>query len=134
MADSGASLNLAVAGLAGMMLAEVPQVLSGFLPSPSTAYDKAAGSIDTGPESMNILRKSELKGIAVTVLMAGSVTAMAYLVIGKKAFWLFAGAMAILFLFLQDFEGAIRKGHKAAGGMSTGKNSDCGCGDWIPYG
>ncbi len=88
------ALTLAVAGLAGMMLAEVPQILSGFLPSPSTAYDKAAGAIETGPESMAVLRRSEIKGVAVTVVMAGAVSAMSSIVIGRKAWWLFGGAMA----------------------------------------
>jgi hypothetical protein len=110
---------LAVAGLAGMMLAEVPQVLSGFLPSPSTAYDKASGGIDTGPESMAVLQASKLKGIVVTVIMAASVAAMAYNVIGLKAIWLFLAAMAILWLFLSDFNGAIRKGQAAAESRSA---------------
>lgn len=114
MAD--ASLWLAVAGLAGMMLAEVPQVLSGFLPSPSTAYDKAAGAIDTGPESMQVLQRSKLKGIAVTVVMAAAVSAMAYQVIGWNAVWLFLAAMAILWLFLQDFNQAMRRGEAHASG------------------
>jgi len=105
-----ASLRLAVAGLAGMMLAEVPQVLSGFLPSPSTAYDKAAGAIDTGPESMQVLQRSKIKGIAVTVVMAAAVSAMAWQVIGWSAILLFAAAMAILWLFLHDFNQAMAKG------------------------
>lgn len=113
MADK--ALALAVAGLAGMMLAEVPQVLSGFLPSPSTAYDKASGAIGTGPESMRVLRRSEIKGTAVTVLMAASVSAMASTVIGGHAVWLFLLAMAVLALFLHDFEDAMRKGRAAAG-------------------
>ena len=114
MAD--ASLRLAVAGLAGMMLAEVPQVLSGFLPSPSTAYDKAAGAIDTGPESMQVLQRSKWKGIAVTVVMAAAVSAMAYQVIGWSSLLLFAAAMAILWLFLQDFNQAMTKGAAHADG------------------
>jgi len=105
-----AALRLAVAGLAGMMLAEVPQVLSGFLPSPSTAYDKASGGIETGPESMEVLQRSKQKGVVVTVIMAGAVTLMAWGVIGVHALWLFAAAMAILWLFLHDFNSAIRKG------------------------
>jgi hypothetical protein len=109
------ALALAVAGLAGMMLAEVPQVLSGFLPSPSTAYDKASGQIASGPESMKILRKSEIKGVVVTVVMAGAVSLMAYTVIGKKALWLFVAAMAILVLFLHDFESAKKAGAEAGG-------------------
>jgi hypothetical protein len=114
MAD--ASLWLAVAGLAGMMLAEVPQVLSGFLPSPSTAYDKAAGAIDTGPESLAVLQRSKLKGIAVTVVMAAAVSMMAYQVIGWSAVLLFLAAMAILWLFLQDFNQAMRRGEAHANG------------------
>jgi hypothetical protein len=102
-----------------MMLAEVPQVLSGFLPSPSTAYDKASGAITAGPESMDILRKSEYKGVIVTVVMAGAVTLMASVVIGKKAIWLFVAAMAILVLFLHDFESAKRAGAKAGGRVNT---------------
>jgi len=118
MADK--ALTLAMAGLAGMMLAEVPQVLSGFLPSPSTAYDKAAGAIDTGPESMQVLRRSELKGTAVTVVMAGSVSLMSSIVIGRKAVWLFVGAMGVLVLFLHDFESAMNKGYAASGRQPEG--------------
>jgi hypothetical protein len=118
------ALTLAVAGLAGMMLAEVPQILSGFLPSPSTAYDKAAGAIDTGPESMAVLRRSEIKGSAVTVVMAGAVSAMASIVIGRKAWWLFGGAMGILALFLHDFESARKAGERArTGGTLSGSNT-----------
>ena len=113
---AAAGLNLAVAGLAGMMLAEVPQVLSGFLPSPSTAYDKAAGAIDTGPESLQVLQRSKLKGIAVTVVMAAAVSLMAYQTIGWSAIWLFLAAMAILWLFLQDFNNAMKRGEAHANG------------------
>lgn len=116
MAD--AQLRLALAGLAGMMLAEVPQVLSGFLPSPSTAYDKASGGIESGPESMQVLQRSKIKGVVVTVIMAGSVSAMAYAVVGHVAWLLFLAAMAILWLFLSDFNAAIRKGQQAAAGGS----------------
>ena len=108
------ALLLAVAGLAGMMLAEVPQVLSGFLPSPSTAYDKAAGAIDTGPESMRVLRRSEIKGTAVTVVMAASVSVMASIAIGRWAVLLFLLAMAVLALFLHDFEQAMARGRDYA--------------------
>lgn len=113
MADR--TLTLAVAGLAGMMLAEVPQVLSGFLPSPSTMYDKASGGIETGPESLDVLKRSAIKGTAVTVVMAASVSAMAYSVIGWKAVWLFALAMAVLALFLHDCWHAVQRGKAAAG-------------------
>ena len=114
MADG--SLRLAVAGLAGMMLAEVPQVLSGFLPSPSTAYDKASGGIETGPESMRVMQRSKVKGTIVTVIMAGSVSLMAYNVIGWHAIWLFIAAMGILWLFLNDFNSAMNLGHEHANG------------------
>ncbi len=112
MAD--ATTTLAVAGLAGMMLAEVPQVLSGFLPSPSTAYDKASGGIETGPESLAVLQRSKLKGTVVTVVMAAAVTAMAWTVIGAHALWLFAAAMVILILFLHDFNSALAAGFEDA--------------------
>jgi hypothetical protein len=111
-----AQLSLAVAGLAGMMLAEVPQVLSGFLPSPSTMYDKASGAISAGDESLSVLRRSMVKGTVVTVIMAASVSMMAYSVIGWKAVWLFLLAMAVLVLFLHDCLQALRKGQEAASG------------------
>lgn len=98
-----------------MMLAEVPQVLSGFLPSPSTAYDKAAGGIETGPESMAVLQSSKRKGVAVTVIMAGAVTLMAWNVIGPLSLLLFAAAMATLLLFLHDFNHAIQLGYQHGG-------------------
>lgn len=112
---ANAELTLAVAGLAGLMLAEVPQVLSGFLPSPSTAYDKASGGIETGPESMAVLQRSKIKGSVVSVVMAASVTLMAWNVIGAWAILLFLMAMAVLWLFLHDFNSAIRKGSEANG-------------------
>ena len=114
MADK--ELTLAVAGLAGLMLAEVPQVLSGFLPSPSTMYDKASGAIDAGPESLAVLKRSAIKGSVVAVLMAASVSAMAYSVLGWKAIWLFLLAMAVLVLFLHDCIQALRKGRQEANG------------------
>ena len=116
MADLSAALRLAIAGLAGMMLAEVPQVLSGFLPSPGTAYDKASGAIESGPESMAVMQRSKIKGTIVTIIMAGSVSLMAYNVIGWAAVLLFLAAMAILWLFLSDFNGAIKRGKAAANG------------------
>lgn len=119
MPGENVTLQLTLAGLAGMMLAEVPQVLSGFLPSPSTAYDKASGAISSGPESLQVLKTSEIKGILVTVIMAGSVSLMVSRVIGKKAWWLFAAAMLILLLFLQDMHGAIRKGEKKRKGTTV---------------
>ena len=114
MADK--ALTLAVAGLAGLMLAEVPQVLSGFLPSPSTMYDKASGAIDAGPESLAVLKRSAIKGSAIAIVMAASVAAMAYSVIGWKAIWLFLLAMGVLVLFLHDCLMALRKGREAANG------------------
>jgi hypothetical protein len=111
---ANAELTLAVAGLAGLMLAEVPQVLSGFLPSPSTAYDKASGGIETGPESMRVLQRSKIKGSVVAVVMAAAVSMMAFNVIGWNAVWLFLLAMAVLWLFLNDFNQAIKKGQAAS--------------------
>lgn len=120
MVAARSELLLAVAGLAGMMLAEVPQVLSGFLPSPSTAYDKASGGIHTGPDSMAVLQRSKMKGTVVTVIMAGSVMLMAWPVIGAWSVMLFLAAMAILWLFLSDFNGAIRKGNAYREGLAHG--------------
>lgn len=133
MPSDSSGLKLAFAGLAGMMLAEVPQVLSGFLPSPSTAYDKAAGSIDTGPDSLKILNISKAKGTVVTVVMAGAVTAMAWSVIGKKALWLFFAAMLILVLFLHDFNSAQKKGMNVRKGLSAQNHPSSGL-DYVPYG
>ena len=56
--------------------------------------------------------------VVVTVLMAASVSAMAYSVIGWKALWLFLLAMAVLALFLQDFIQAQNKGKAHADGAS----------------
>lgn len=118
MPDTTPMLALAIAGLAGMMVAEVPQVLSGFLPSPSTAYDKASGAIDTGPESLAVMNRSKIKGTVVTIIMAGSVTLMAYAAVGHRAWFLFLAAMAVLALFLDDFNDAQRRGAEAAEGRS----------------
>jgi hypothetical protein len=65
---------------------------------------------------MKILQGSKKKGIVVTVIMAASVTAMAGAVIGWWALFLFAAAMAVLWLFLNDFDEATRLGTEHAQG------------------
>ncbi len=77
-------------------------------------YDKASGAIDIGPESLAVLKRSAVKGTVVTVIMAASVSAMAYNVIGWKAIWLFLLAMGVLALFLHDCWQALQKGKAAA--------------------
>jgi hypothetical protein len=67
---------------------------------------------------MRVLERSKLKGTVVTVIMAASVSLMAYNVIGWNALWLFAAAMGILWLFLNDFNSALSLGHEHANGAA----------------
>ena len=111
---------IALGGLVALALAEVPQVMSAFLPSPSTAYDKASGGIDSGPGSMRILRRGEILGTAVSLGIATGVALIAAQQVGGHAAWIFIGAVVVLGLFLWEYERAIRMG-KADGAAAKGK-------------
>jgi hypothetical protein len=102
----------AVGGLVLLGLAEVPQVMSAFLPSPTTAY---MGGAD--PVRIAWLRRGEIIGSAVSLSIAGSVSMIAAQDMGNGAWWIFLGAVGILALFLWEYERAIRMGQADNGGQ-----------------
>jgi len=102
------------AGLVGAGLVVPPAVMSCFLPSPSTAYDKASGQISSGPESMALLRRGEVEGTIVALGVAIAMTLLAVEDLGPHAAWIFVGAALILALFLWEYERAFRLGRQVA--------------------
>lgn len=91
-----------------------PAVLSCFLPSPSTAYDKASGEISSGPKSMALLRRSEIIGAAISVGVAAALALVAADELGPNAAWIFVGAVALLGLFVFEYNRALRLGQEDA--------------------
>ena len=100
-------------GLVILGLTAPSAVLSCYLPSPSTAYDKSAGSISSGPESIKLLKRGEIIGSAVALAIAAGATLLASEDLGPAAAWIFIGAVALLALFLWEYESAFRKGELA---------------------
>ena len=106
----------ATAGLVLLGLAEVPQVMSAFLPSPTTAY---MGGAD--PVRVSWLRRGEVIGSGVSLAIAGAVTLVAYKELGPPAALIFIGAVAVLGLFLWEYERAVRMGKADNGGGAKAK-------------
>jgi hypothetical protein len=105
----------ALAGLVAVATAEVPQVMSAFLPSPATAYQGGAD-----PERVAWLRRGEVMGGTVAVAIALGVTLIVRADYGGKAWWIFICALIILALFLTEYERAIRKAQADGGGVHGG--------------
>lgn len=82
-------------------LAEVPQVMSAFLPSPTTAY---MGGAD--PERVAWLRRGEVIGGTVSMLIAGAIALLV------KSPWVLLGAASVLALFLWEYERALQAGEE----------------------
>jgi hypothetical protein len=102
-------------GSVGAALLVPPAIMSCFLPSPSTAYDKASGKISSGPASMMLLRRGEVIGSAVAIGVAAALALVAVDELGPHAAWVFVGAVGILALFIMEFERAFRLGKRDAG-------------------
>lgn len=102
------------AGFAVMTWIAVPGVMSCFLPSPSTAYDKSSGQIASSAESVKMLRRDEILGTAVGLGIALGATLLVAPRVGGRAALVFVGAVVILGLFLYEYERAIRLGKAAA--------------------
>lgn len=105
---------VAAAGLVMLGLAEVPQIMSAFLPSPTTAY---MGGSD--PVRVAWLRRGEIIGSGVAMGIAVGVTLIASKEMGPAAAWIFIGALGVLAIFLWEYERAIRMG-KADGTKAKG--------------
>lgn len=102
-----------ILGLAMLGTAEVPQVMSAFLPSPSTARAKGGD-----PDQIRWLRRGEVIGSAVSIGIAGSITLVAYRSVGSQALMIIGGAVIVLGLFLWEYEHAIQEG------ISEGQHDD----------
>lgn len=79
--------------------------MSAFLPSPTTAYQGGAD-----PVRVSWLRRGEIMGSAVALTIAAAVSLVAAEEMGASAGLVFLGAVAILGLFLLEYERAIRLG------------------------
>lgn len=89
-----------------------PAVMSCFLPSPSTAYDKASGKISSGPASLRLLKRGEVIGAVVAIAVAGALSLVAADELGPAAAWVFVGALVLLAIFLFEFERAFALGKR----------------------
>lgn len=101
------------AGLVLLGLAEVPQVMSAFLPSPATARMGFNEGEDVG-ERIRYLRRGEVIGSAVSMAIALSVSLLARQQVGNKAFWVAGGSAAVLAVFLLEYERAIGTAEREA--------------------
>lgn len=91
-----------------------PALLSCFLPSPSTAYDKTSGAISAGDASLSFLRRGEVIGTGISIAVAAAISLAAVDELGPHAAWIFLGALAVLAIFLFEYERAFRIGRADA--------------------
>jgi hypothetical protein len=103
------------AGLAMLAVAEVPQVMSAFLPSPATAR-MGFNQGEDYMERVRYLRRGEIIGGGVSLTLALAITLIMHPTIGNAAWGPFIGAVAVLALFLYEYERAIRAAIADAGG------------------
>ena len=103
------------AGLAMLAVAEVPQVMSAFLPSPATAR-MGFNEGEDYMERIRYLRRGEVVGGAVSLTLALAITLITRPKVGEKAWGPFIGASIVLAIFLFEYERAIRAALKDAGG------------------
>lgn len=94
--------QIGVAGLVGVALVEVPQVLSGWLPSPTTMFQGGVA-----PERMEWFRRGEIRGSLQALLAAGAITGIVWAKTGPVALWIFIGAVVMLVWMLWEYEQAI---------------------------
>jgi hypothetical protein len=109
-------ISSGTAGLIFLGIAEVPQIMSAFLPSPTTAF---MGGAD--PVRVAWLRRGEIIGGGVSMVLAMAIGLVAKEEAGKAALLIPAGSAAVLGLFLMEYERAIRMGQKANGGQASGQ-------------
>jgi hypothetical protein len=107
--------NHETAGLAMLAVAEVPQVMSAFLPSPATAR-MGFNEGEDYMERVAYLRRGEVVGSAVSLTLALAITLIMKPTIGNAAWGPFVGAVVVLAIFLNEYERAIRAAIEDAGG------------------
>ena len=98
-------IDIETGGLILLGLAEVPQVMSAFLPSPTTAYMGGAS-----PERVAWLRRGEWIGGAVSMSIAVAVSALVSRKVGPKAWLVTVGSAIVLAIFLFEYERALQAG------------------------
>lgn len=103
------------AGLAMLAVAEVPQVMSAFLPSPATAR-MGFNEGEDYMERIRYLRRGEIVGGAVSLILALAITLITRPKVGDAAWGPFVGASVVLAIFLFEYERAIRAALEDAGG------------------
>jgi hypothetical protein len=107
--------NTETAGLAMLAVAEVPQVMSAFLPSPATArmgFNEGEDYL----ERVRYLRRGEIIGGGVSLSLALAITLITRPSLGEAAWGPFIGATIVLGIFLFEYERAIRAALRDAGG------------------
>jgi len=107
--------NHETAGLAMLSVAEVPQVMSAFLPSPATAR-MGFNEGEDYQERIRYLRRGELVGGGVSLALALAITLIMRPQIGRQAWGPFVGASIVLAIFLFEYERAIKAALEDAGG------------------
>lgn len=101
-------MNAEQAGLFLLALAEVPQVMSAFLPSPFTAATFG------GTEQARYLRRGEVIGSVVALSIAAAVS-----IVSKRKEPMI-GAVIVLGVFLWEYERAMREGARNGRDMTEG--------------
>jgi len=96
-------VDIEVGGLVLLGLAEVPQVMSAFLPSPTTAYMGGAS-----PERVAWLRRGEIVGSTISLSIAAAVSMIVSQKVGNRAWLVFFGSAIVLGVFLWEYERALR--------------------------
>lgn len=109
MADEQ-TVGLIVLGLTG-----AGAVMSMYLPSPGTAYDKAAGAIPSGQRSMALLKRGEVIGAVISLGIAAGASLIAAADLGPRAAWIFVTALAIVAWYIWEYEQAVKQGREDAG-------------------
>lgn len=113
-----AGWNHETAGLAMLSVAEVPQVMSAFLPSPATAR-MGFNEGEDYEERIRYLRRGEIVGGGVSLALALAITLIMRPQIGRQAWGPFVGATIVLGIFLFEYERAIQAALKDAGGHAS---------------
>lgn len=116
--DVKAIWNTETAGLAMLSVAEVPQVMSAFLPSPATAR-MGFNEGEDYQERVRYLRRGEVVGSVVSLSLALAITFITYPSVGAAAWGPFVGAAIVLGIFLFEYERAIQAALKDAGGHAA---------------
>lgn len=101
-------MNAEQAGLTLLAMAEVPQVMSAFLPSPFTAATFG------GTDKARWLRRGEVVGGVVSIGIAAAIS------MTTRSALPLVGAGVVLAVFLIEYERALEEGRRDARDMTAG--------------